>query len=201
MASGTDWIARAPARTSAVALAIAAAALAAAMAAQASPRVERRVGHYPIDGQSRAAWVAQMRAKGPVDPVSGRRYSGYTEWQVTWSWQSWPLGDGQCRIAYWDVAVDITITLPEWRGRVGAGSMLVSQWDRFLADLNVHEAVHAGHGEQAAAEIERMFQALPQRLPCNGSRRDIDRAAREIIADFRRRDREFDRRTRHGILP
>nr|WP_255783971.1 DUF922 domain-containing protein [Lysobacter chinensis] len=156
---------------------------------------------YPVDGRSRSQWATRMRENGPRDPVTGRRYSGYAEWQVTWSWQSWPLEDGQCQLGYWDVVADITITLPDWTGRDRAPAALAAQWDRFISALAAHEQVHARHGEQAAAAVRDMFAELPTELACEGSRARIDRRARAIIDEYRRLDRRFDRETRHGMLP
>lgn len=164
-------------------------------------RVERKIETYPVHGHSRAEWAAQMPKVGPRDPITGRRYSGYAEWQVSWSWQSWPLGDGRCQLAYWRVEVDITITLPEWTDRHKAAAAVARQWDRFIEALVAHEDVHAWHGEQAGAAVARMFAGLPAEMACKGSRTDIDRKAREIIDEYRLRDRRFDRETRHGILP
>lgn len=98
-------------------------------------------------------------------------YWGRTVWTVDWS-------------ASCDVRVDVTYILPKHSDISGLPAPLRQEFTRALARLTAHEKQHGQHGIQAAEALER--------AQCQN--------AEQILRQFQQMDRDYDRRTRHGVL-
>ncbi len=168
--------------------------------AEGGVAVDERVEHYLIDGDDARQWHAAMQAKGPRDPVSGRTYSGFTRWHVTWSWDTYPLADGECQVGGHQVRVEVVVRLPEWSGRAAASGPLLREWDALHARLRDHERLHRDNAVAAAGALDAMLEAMDEPVPCAGARKRIDRDARDLLARFHEADRRLDRETRHGRI-
>lgn len=160
--------------------------------------VDEAVEHYPIRGEDEGDWQAAMRAGGPRDPVTGRRFSGSTRWSVSWNWDTYPLADGMCQRGAHQVRLDVRIRLPEWVDRAAADDARRRQWDAVHARLRDHEAVHRANALAAASAVDAMFKQARDAEPCRGMRQRLDRRVRRTLDLFHQRDRHFDRQTRHG---
>ncbi|MBB1060091.1 DUF922 domain-containing protein [Marilutibacter spongiae] len=172
--------------------------LAAPVSADAGVDVDDSVEHYVVTGDDARQWQAAMQAHGPRDPVSGLTYSGFTRWHVTWSWDTYPLADGDCQLGGHRVHVEVVVRLPEWSGRTAASGPLRREWDALYARLRAHEALHRDNALAAARALDAMLAGMDAPIPCAGARKRIDREARDLLARFREEDRRLDRETRHG---
>lgn len=156
--------------------------------------------HYPIDGDNARQWHAAMQVHGPRDLVSGRAYSGFTRWYVTWSWDTYPLKDGECQVGGYQVRIELKMQLPEWTGRSEASAGLRREWGALYGRLRDHEDLHRANALAAAHALDGMLADMDEPIPCAGSRKRIDRAARDLLSRFHEADRRLDRETRHGRI-
>lgn len=167
-----------------------------AAAAGSASRIERRVLYYEITGSTAAGLRAALDQAGPVDDA-GRRWDGYTAWHLRWQ----PLtrmSDGACVLEHVGTLLWIDVTLPRWQPPADADPGLERQWRRYLGALQAHEAGHEKIVRDAAAALRKAIERLREAPDCDSFRRAADAAADRVLARFRAREQEYDRRSRHG---
>jgi predicted secreted Zn-dependent protease len=88
--------------------------------------------------------------------------------------------------------------LPRWTGPTNAFQTIQPTWDRYFAALAEHEAGHARFALDAAAEMHKQVQALGEQPDCEGLKKKINALAQQVLADYRKREQQYDQTTRHG---
>lgn len=94
----------------------------------------------------------------------------FTEWYVRWT--------GSCRLS-----VEVTYTMPKHANPGAMPAAVRQKWDAMLRALTAHEENHGRHGIMAAQEIEA----------------DGCRNGDAIIRKYNARDKNYDKKTRHGM--
>jgi predicted secreted Zn-dependent protease len=155
------------------------------------------VERYPIRGTSEAELRIEMSAKGPLG-ASGRRFDGYTRWNINWRYQYRQDG-ASCGISTVTTDVKVTTTLPEWSDERAAPERLRTRWREYLAALTEHENGHRTHGMDAAREIDRGIAALSAQASCGVLGNAANDLGNQIIRQYNERDLDYDRRTGHGL--
>lgn len=150
------------------------------------PDVE--IVYYDVQGTSPEEIRRNMNRLRPTDD-QGRRFDGYTRWNVRWSWPGLP--GGGCDLAQVDVRVTIRVTLPRYTPSPRTPAAVHRRWATYIAALERHEANHARHAWRG---VQRVRSALRQ-ADCAGA----NAAGQAVLAEIRRQDAEYDRATRHGI--
>ena len=72
-------------------------------------------------------------------------------------------------------------------------------WQRFYVGLAQHELGHAGFAFSAMAEMRKKVGAL-QAVSCSELRKTINDLANAVVNEYRKKEKEYDVRTRHGQL-
>jgi predicted secreted Zn-dependent protease len=90
----------------------------------------------------------------------------------------------------------VDVTLPEWPGD-DVTPEVAERWSTFMAALSQHEAGHVANATASARAVERVLRSATA-TSCAVMRAQIGREANDVIEDYKRRDREYDERTRHG---
>ena len=121
---------------------------------------------------------------------------GLTDWRVTWRFYVAPSGD-KCRCTSFSTTTTITMTLPRWIAATNALPEIKTAWQRYITALGQHEAGHAQFALNAAAEMQKQSRNL-EMPDCDGLRSKISGQCQAILDDYRRREREYDERTKHG---
>jgi predicted secreted Zn-dependent protease len=122
---------------------------------------------------------------------------GLTDWRVQWRFQIADSG-GECRLSSFTTDTTITMTLPRWVRPTNTPLDVVTNWVRYINALTQHEVGHGRIGLAAAAEQQRRVPMAEADVNCNNLRNRINQLAQQIVDEHRRRDREYDERTRHG---
>jgi predicted secreted Zn-dependent protease len=165
--------------------------------ALAEVQTSNQVEHYEIRGTSAAQLRAEMSARGPTGPSGGRRFDGYTRWNVSWRY-TFKSGGGQCTIDRVTTEVKVTTTLPRWADEARADNPLRDQWRRYLAALTQHEDGHAQNGLGAARDIDAGIARLPAEPNCGAMGERANAAGQAVLRQYNQRDLDYDRETGHG---
>jgi predicted secreted Zn-dependent protease len=165
--------------------------------ARAAPRasISAREQYYDIDGSSAGALRDQIHRLGPKDE-SGKSRDALTVWSLEWSYGTAQRPDG-CVMRDVKVTLDVAVTLPRWKPPATASADLLKTWQAYSKAVRLHEAGHRAIAERNAREV--MAALTPLRgVSCEKLSDDATRAAEQIVADGRARNRTYDIQTKHG---
>ena len=127
-------------------------------------------------------------------------FDGVTHWNIEWRCQLNPSPDG-CSGSGHATQTKIVTTLPRWTPPAGVAPEVKAQWTRFFVALAQHEAGHARIGRAAAAKVDATIRQVGAQPDCDAVQRLINERAERVLAEHRRQDEEYDRRTDHGRKP
>lgn len=153
------------------------------------------VTYYDVHGRTFAELRADMRRLGPK--IAGGSFVGETRSPMTWSWRTESTGAGGCSLDAVRVTVNAQILLPRWTPPADADASLVTEWNRFIAALEAHEAGHKDISAKAAREIIEQLHGM-HGLCSQISTRAND-VARVIVDRAREEQQRYDAETQHGV--
>jgi predicted secreted Zn-dependent protease len=142
--------------------------------------VDDNVEYYDVPGDDLAQVVSAlngMRLEGPDGPPS----QGLTQYWIEPAYDA-RAGGGACRVVDVEVAVEITITLPRWRGAVDRPSAEQARWQRIEQAIREHEHGHRALVVDAAGALHEVIDGLEAR-GCGALRDVVTRAL--SVADGR----------------
>lgn len=176
------------ARTGAALLSLAAAF------AQAEVLEEHVHQPYPVPIQPGQTLRQALHAATPI-LVDGRRFHGYTQWNVQWNFWWHSEASGRCRITRVTTRLRTRIQMPE----LHAGSPAQqAQFARYARALHQHEQGHVQFGRTAAQAIDQGIAALPEAPDCPTLERQANALGQRLLAEQAAQEKEYDRTTQHG---
>ena len=89
--------------------------------------------------------------------------------------------------------------LPKWRIPANPLPETVSAWTNFFLNLADHELGHARFAMAATDAVQRSGSGITAAGDCSKLRSDLNAAAQRVVEEFRKREREYDERTNHGM--
>ncbi len=171
----------------------AAAGLAVAMAwpAAADWQPVERIAHYGISGTTGIELYRSIGARGPQ--VSMGRAIALTDFELLWSRDYRPQGDGSCLLATARPSLTITYRLPRPEARLDAENERL--WRRFADGIEAHERVHGQQLVEMARAIEYATAGLSvaDDPGCRKIRDQVLARVREITAERNAASEAFDR--------
>ena len=90
------------------------------------------------------------------------------------------------------------MTLPRWIPGFPVGQDLVQACMDYRANLNRHEAGHIAIAREAAEEVRQKLDSMPGYPTAWVASQAAQAIVNETIEEFRAREREYDKHTRHG---
>ena len=162
--------------------------------ARADPKVAVETKTYPVAGRSGAALVMAMGNHGPRQGFMARAIA-QTSYTVDWGFEV-QRDNRACRLVHAEPTLRVTYVLPEARG---LSPDLARRWKVFLRGVVRHERVH---GRMALAMVKDAVKAVAGLAfvndpSCNRTRREAQRRADAVYAQYEARQVAFDRRE-HG---
>lgn len=127
-----------------------------------------------------------------------RSMDAQTDWTVRVKASVGEAG-GVGRLQSFETEATITITMPTWSPPPVATEGLTNRWQRYFTALLRHENGHAAHALKAAAEVRRRVTAIREPLPGQELSRKISDTVNAVLKEYREKDEEYDRQTRHGV--
>lgn len=97
------------------------------------------------------------------------------------------------------VNLETKIVMPKWVNYSSASEELKQQWDKYYNALLDHENGHKEFGLNAANEIDREIKKVNSKRSCTELENDINRIGDNIIARYNSIEKEYDRKTNHGL--
>ena len=157
------------------------------------------VGHtsvlyYDVHGRTLDELRADMRRLGPK--VADSSFVGETRSPMRWSWRT-ESANGTCSIRDVSVSVNAQITLPRWTPPADTEPGLASEWTRFIAALETHEAGHKDISAKAGSEIVTRLRGLSGL--CSQLNTRAGDLARMIVEKANDDQKTYDAMTRHGL--
>ena len=127
-------------------------------------------------------------------------FDGDTRWTVEWKFKLAESAGG-CACSSSGTATKIVTTLPRWKSPPDAPAAVREQWTRYITALTQHEVGHARIALAAATEVAKSIKAAGVQPDCDALEKDLNQRANRVVEDYRRREKEYDRRTEHGTRP
>ena len=127
-------------------------------------------------------------------------FDGDTRWTVTWKFNFHETAAG-CALASFSTTTKITTTMPRWTPPPDVRPETKERWTRYYTNLLAHETGHARLALAAAAEIRQRVGEAPAQASCDQLKRLLNERAEKVVADYRAREKDYDRRTDHGRNP
>jgi predicted secreted Zn-dependent protease len=158
-------------------------------AAKADVVATEVVETYAISGRTGADLYAAIGERGPE--LGANRVIAHTRFKLTWR-RDYQTRGSDCVLATAVPKLTIITTLPKptakLEGPVRAG------WERFIAGVRKHEAVHAAYVKDLVRDIEAATVGLvqPNDPGCKAIRTEMNRRLGAISDARRLRDRAFD---------
>lgn len=122
---------------------------------------------------------------------------GFTDWRVAWRFAVTSSTNG-CRCSSFTTQTTIVTTLPRWTAPTNAPDPPTEVWQKYAAALGQHEAGHAQLALAAAAELQRRSRDVTEAGDCETLKKQLNALGEQVIEEHRKRDRDYDERTRHG---
>lgn len=151
---------------------------------------------YRLDAAEIRALRTQLRETRLKTGFDGKS-AGLTRQSLHTHYRLEPQGQA-CRLADLAVTVEVTIHLPEWVPAKPTKSGLREAWAAMLAGLTLHEEGHRDNAVAAGRELHSRLAGLGTDRDCLRLGRAAQREAFRAQVRFQLRDRNYDRRTRHG---
>ncbi len=151
--------------------------------------------YYAVTGTTLPELRQSIREKRPWK--ASFDWDGMTDWQVRWQFSVTPTPGG-CRCNNFSTSTSITVTLPRWVAPTNAPETVKQIWQKYWTALAHHEAGHAAIALAAAAEIQKRVKEVGEGADCDFLKRKIKELAQGVVETHRKRDKDYDERTRHG---
>lgn len=165
--------------------------------AVAEPKVTETVEHYEISGASPWEVRKALDQAGPIDSTENKRFDAVTKWYVNWRYR-YQRTEQSCAIASATTDVKVTITMPRLKDEGAAPPALRQAFERYTANLLVHEKGHGKIGIDIARRIEDGLAGLPAEPNCDRMGQVANEFGRKLIREANQQDIDYDARTRHG---
>jgi predicted secreted Zn-dependent protease len=177
-----------------VILAFATAAL--PVCAHAQTTVVWKTNHYTVGGATVQAIHQSLRYFRPWKNTFN--HDAQTQWRVEWNFSLIPSGNS-CRLGSMTTGATILTILPRWTPPTNVTDEVRNVWKQYSAALAEHESGHGQFAISAAAEMQkRVPEEANADVDCATLRAKINSLCQKILDEHRGREKEYDKRTRHG---
>lgn len=160
----------------------------------AADSIQIQTNYYRVRGDTARAIRSCMETNRPWKGRAQRDAS--TTWDIRWQVRS--SSQLPAQIVSFETQTRITVTLPLWITASNAPPTLRTSWQRYFRALNTHEEGHKRIALAAAKETRSRVEQLGSADSQEELRRSIESTVDAVIAEFRNKEAEYDRTTKHG---
>ncbi len=156
--------------------------------ASAKLKITERTKFYNVSGKSGTQLFRSISRRGPKTRRDGHAIATtQTDLQVR-NLRAGVKGRN-CVITNVDVVVNLTYTLPRWRGNRRASAKLRKNWEKFAARVKKHEDTHGRISKEYARQLHTRLKRLKGRVS-----RDCRDFGKRQLRRLKRDERKFHRR-------
>lgn len=149
---------------------------------------------YPVLGSTLGEIHQSLRqARG----ARNTKWDALTEWNINWRFALTESG-GECRAGSFSTKTTLKLTLPRWTAPTNADLATRSEWRRYITALAQHELGHAQFAQLAAAGVRKKLNETNVEPDCDLLKKKLNADCNTVVENFKKRDQEYDERTRHG---
>ena len=167
------------------------------MVALSRPIVDTKNHYYYVNGRTASEIRNDINRNTPFGRGS-KKYDAHTDWHVNWHFR-WNKSGGLCRITKVWTRVNVQYTLPKLNDSAALPRPLQQKWNTYYEALIRHEEGHGNIGVRAANEVENEIRNMPAQPNCRQLEIDANRLGNEIIDKYHELEKEYDRKTNHGM--
>ena len=149
---------------------------------------------YAVRAQPDESLRQAINAATPI-AVDGRRFHGYTRWNVRWTFRWWREASGRCTITDVTTRLRVELQLPNLQR---ATPRQMAEFDRYLPALSEHEQGHVQFGRDAAHAIDKSIAQLPAEAECSTLERRANALGHSVLREYVEREKLYDQSTGHG---
>lgn len=162
----------------------------------AEPEIIIQTRHFPVSGHDSASIRQSIEKNGPVGK-NGTRYHAHTVKDINWNYR-WIESNSTCRLTQLNVSIKIEYLLPQLQNPENLDETLRHRWDNYYQKLFQHEQQHKEYGVKAARELEQTLESI-QQMSCFRLEKRLNEDADRILDKYDVLEREYDRKTNHGV--
>ncbi len=159
----------------------------------AEPSLTEKTERYYVNGATPNAIRKDMNKKR-----SGK-YDAYTNWHVTWRFNTKKNSQRLCEISDVDVTLNIKFLFPQWKPDRQVDQSVRERWNDYFSALTDHENHHKDLAVEMAQEIEDLLNAFNPEYDCKNLRKTANDAAYKVLNTYKKKQNDFDKETNHGI--
>ncbi len=155
-----------------------------------------KTNYYAVTGSSIRELQISQRERRPWK--TNFLYFARTDWEVKYRFRYRRMDDGY-RVEQFSVNTEAEMTLPRWVPPPGVDAAVVERWKRYYQALLAHELGHVAIARSATVAVRRQVETLGSCDAAAELRDTLRRAVHLLLDKYKRRDRNYDERTRHGV--
>jgi len=159
--------------------------------------LDQHISYYLVTGDDANAVRRSLARLGSLG-TDGKRYDGYTKWDVHWEYAAQSEASGDCAVASSSVVLSVDMTLPQWQPSSDVTDSLQKHWSVYLAALRAHEDGHVQNAKMEATAIAQLLQTIEPQSDCDLLDQKLQDLGRQILQHYKDFDVEYDQRTEHG---
>ncbi len=159
----------------------------------AEPSISIKTDYYYVNGATPNAIRKDMNKKR-----SGK-YDAYTNWHVTWRFNTKKNKQRLCEISDVDVSLKIKFLYPQWKPDRQVDQAVKERWNDYFSALTDHENHHKDIAVEMAQEIEDLLNTLDHEYDCKDLRKTANDSAYKLLNTYKKKQSDFDKETNHGI--
>jgi predicted secreted Zn-dependent protease len=152
---------------------------------------------YDIFGNTGSEIEQQIEACAPRVPNAGGVFTAYTSYAISWNYDYFVTGSGQCSLTDEKVGVHINQVFPAWQSTVSAEAGLGAEWQTFMTNLRTHEQGHVVLDLQYAKQMLSDMQTFPA-TDCANIAQITNAKLNNDVAALNQANDDYDARTNHG---
>jgi len=149
---------------------------------------------YTVQAQPGESLRQALNGATPI-AVNGKRFHGYTRWNVRWTFRWWREPSGRCTITEVQTHLRAEVQLPQLHTATPAQQAV---YDRYLPALSGHEQGHVQFGRDAAQAIDEGIARLPAAPDCATLERTANALGHRLLREHTEREKAYDQRTGHS---
>jgi predicted secreted Zn-dependent protease len=147
--------------------------------------------HYEVSGRDASAVHRSFKANNPGG------FAGWARWKVDYEISRATHGD-QCSVSAVSIRMVGDIMMPRWVEEASVPDIQRYWWQQMYSGLKRHEEGHIQNGREFAVLLKQRLLGLGT-VPCSELDANARREYELLATNLRDRDREYDRRTQHGL--
>ncbi len=157
--------------------------------------INERTKYYSVSGKNGPQIFKSILRRGPKVRSVGHAIAS-TRTQLKLRNIKTVVNKRECKVTNVDVIVNITYTLPRWKGSRGASTKVRNNWKKFNARVVKHEQTHGRISREYAREIEKKIKSTRARASrkCRDFGKRQIRSISRLQRTIRKRHARFDRR-------